>query len=207
MEILVVLIVLGGIGLSILFGYLRSQANKALSRHVLQRGEHARGQQLTNEVIEFTVPVAPDVLIGTVVARLGLPAEAPGAFLGKLYIERVQADAVVFAFGNKLSQSFRSALTAESRGAGCVGSYTVINWTEGDGIVAGLSEMEILANTVRLIAGELGGTLGASATPVPVAPAAPIVAVAPAGPTFCTQCGSAELGDRFCTDCGAPIAA
>lgn len=196
MEIVIVLVVLGFIGLSILGGYLRSQANKALSRHVLQRGEHARGQQLTREVIEFTVPVAPEMLISTVVSRLGLPTEAPGAFLGKLYIERVQADAVVFAFGNKLSQSFRSALTAESRGAGCVGSYTVANWTEGDGIVAGLSEMEILANTVRLIAGELGGTMGVSAPPAPTA-----------ARRFCTECGSAEVGDRFCTDCGAPIAA
>lgn len=137
-------------------------------------------------------------VLTTVRDRLGLSTTAPAAFVAALHVIEDGPGALVFGFGNKLSQTFRSALLSEDLPSGGSRSiYRMLNWVEGDGIVRGIPEMELLANTVRAVAAELGASYGQ------VAPAAP--ASVPLPVAECAVCGSSQLGERFCTDCGAPV--
>lgn len=216
MEFLGVLLFVGIIAFILFLGYLRKQATRALNRAVFDRAGHARGQDATKETVEFVVSVPPATVIDAVRARLALPVEAPGPFVAKIYLAEDRPGVLVFAYGNKVSQTFRSALTVESLPAGgSKGTYTVLNWVEGDGIVRGVPEMELLANTIRTCAAELGATYGTAvaSSPVPAVPMSPpasaalfpalIATDAGTKTQFCTSCGSAHVGNRFCTDCGA----
>ena len=191
------------IGIGALVTYLRGQASKALTRGILERGNHARGQQATKETIEFAAPVSAETVVEAVRSRLALPTAAPGAFVAQLYLESEGPGLLVFAFGNKISQSFRSALTAEDLAeGGSKSAYTVLNWVEGDGIVRGIPEMELLANTIRTVSAEFGAVYGGAVTLPALAP----VPAADATTATCSNCGSEQLGSRFCTDCGAVLA-
>lgn len=200
------------IGFSVLVGYLRKQATRALNRAVFERGKHQRGQATTQETIEFTAPVPAATVITTVRDRLQLTTTPPTAFLAALHLIDEKPGILVFGFGTKLQLTFRSALSSDDRPGGSSSTtYQVLNWVEGDGIVRGIPEMELLANTVRAVAAELGASYGTST----VSPASPTAAPPPAAPTplpvtpkrFCENCGSSELGERFCTACGEPVPA
>jgi hypothetical protein len=184
--------------------YLRNQATKALNRGLLNRDGHARGQASTQETIEFVAPVPADKVIETVKARVRLAEQAPAAFVAALYLAGESPGALVFTFGNKVSQTFRSVLMSEDLPEG--GSktvYTVTNWVLADGIVRGITEMELLANSVRAVAAELGGSYGST---LPAAEPSVTSEPVPTRAAFCTACGSPNLGERFCTDCGAAVA-
>jgi len=211
-EALGVILVLAVIvGLSLLGSYLRKQATRALNRGVFERGHHARGQNATKEHIEFTAPVPASGVINAIRARLDLPYAAPGAFIAKLWLAQDEPGLLTFAFGNKLAETFRSVLMVEDTPSGSTATYTVLTWVEGDGIVRGIPEMELLANTIRTCAAELGGIYGTGSVASLSPPAAAAPAPAGAGPEqarakFCTDCGSELVGSRFCTDCGAVLA-
>jgi hypothetical protein len=185
------------IGIGVLVQYLRNQATKALTRGIFERGNHSRGQTITKETVEFSAPVPPERVVTAVRERLALRTDPPAAFVAVLYLAEWGTDALVFKFGNKASQTFRAMLMSENApGGGSRTVYRVTDWVEGDGIVRGIAEMELLANTVRAVGGELGGAYGST----------PVMALADAAmPKFCVSCGSAQLGERFCTACGAPI--
>jgi hypothetical protein len=194
------------VGVVVLINYLRNQATKALNQGVFSRDKHNRGQSSIKEVVEFAAPVPPERVITAVRERLSLPTDPPVAFVAALYLAGSQRDTLVFGFGNKLAQTFRSVLVSEVTDGGSRSIYRVTNWVEGDGIVRGIPEMELLANTIRSVAAELGASYGST---FPGAAAEATVAAAEervVAPSFCTACGSSQLGERFCTDCGAAVA-
>ena len=196
-------------GISILGSYLRKQATRALNRGVFERGHHARGQNSTKEHIEFTAPVPAAEVTQTVRARLNLPYAAPGAFIAQLWLAQDEPGILTFAFGNKLAETFRSVLMVEDTPSGSKATYTVLTWVEGDGIVRGIPEMELLANTIRTCAAELGGVYGTApvvSRSLPDAAAPGVAEPQQANAKFCTDCGSELVGSRFCTDCGAVLA-
>lgn len=220
MEIIGGILLLGLLaGISLLVGHLRKQATRALNRNLFKRDKHNRGRATIQEEISFSAPVSAATVQATARDRLNLPHEMPAAFVAALHVIADQPGALVFGYGNKLSQTFRSALLIEDLpGGGSRATYRVLNWVEGDGIVRGIAEMELLANTVRSVAAELGASYGAVPTgmpPVPNAPTPPTRTQDAAGsvplaiqvaPATCAICGSPELGERFCTDCGTAIA-
>lgn len=214
MEAVSGLLVLGVlIGLGLLINYLRNQAAKALNQKVFDRGGHARGKSSTQEVIEFSAPVPAVQVISAIRDRLGLRTDQPVAFVAALYLAESRPDLLVFGFGNKVATTFRSIVMSEDTpGDGSHTIYRVTNWVEGDGLVRGVAEMELLANTMRLIAAELGGVYGSAPVVAPLP--APSAFATPTAVTtrvvqadaFCVMCGSSELGERFCTECGAAVA-
>jgi hypothetical protein len=198
------------IGVGLLVNYLRNQATKALNQKVFDRGGHARGKTSTQEIIEFSAPVPAARVISAIRDRLGLRTDQPVAFVAALYLAESRSDVLAFGFGNKVATTFRSIVMSEDTpGGGSHTIYRVTNWVEGDGLVRGVAEMELLANTVRLIAAELGGVLGSAQMPAgPSEPSVPELASVPAvgARAQCALCGSTELGVRFCTECGAAVA-
>lgn len=199
--VLVVLIIIGWV-----ITYLRNQATKALNRGVFNRDGHARGRNSTQETIEFVAPVPARTVLDTVKARVKLAEQAPAAFVAALYLAGEAPGALVFSFGNKVSQTFRSVLMSEDLdNGGSKTVYTVTNWVLADGIVRGITEMELLANSIRSVAAELGGSYGATLPTSPTAEPSVTSEPVPTRPAFCTACGSPHLGESFCTDCGAAI--
>ena len=204
------LIVLLGIGWVIT--YLRNQAAKALNRGVFNRGNHRRGQEATQDTIEFTAPVPAAQVIASVKERLNLAEAPPLAFIAALYVAAEEGTTVVLHYGNMASRTFRAVLISrDDPGGGSTTLYTVTNWVLGDGIVRGIPEMEKIAATVRQVGVDLGA--GAPSSPpaadvdAALAEAEEISAHGPGIQRYCTACGSAKLGERFCTECGAPIEA
>lgn len=196
-----VLIIIAIVGISLLVGYLRNKANKALAQKVFSRGNHAKGQHATKERIEFVVPVSAEEVRRTVRERLDLPTVPPVAVIAKLYLAGDEPGRLTFAFGTKVAEAFRSTLVIEDTATGASATYLVLSWVEGDGIVRGIPEMELLANSIRACAAQLGATYGAP-------PAAEVLAATPAAAParFCTSCGSGYLGSQFCTECGVVVA-
>lgn len=213
MEVLFVILGIAVIvGLSLLWGYLKRQATRALNRNVFNRGKHQRGQATTQEVIEFTAPVPAATVIAAVRDRLQLTTTPPTAFVAALHLIDEKPGLLVFGYGTKLQLSFRSALASDDLPGGSSSStYQMLNWTEGDGIVRGIAEMELLANAVRVVAADLGGSLGPAPAGTPAPAVAAPTAPAPTEPTptvrqrYCESCGSDELGERFCTACGEAL--
>lgn len=199
------------IGFVVLVNYLRRKARVAFSQGVLDRGGHAQGKEATAVTVEFTAPVSSAEVISSIVSALALPTELPGAFIARLVLASSDDSSAFFVYGNKAVQTFRSALVSENLpDGGSKSSYTVLNWRLSDGIVQGIGEMKMLENSIRNCAGQLGASYSVApvSTPVdqPVSVPGPPAELAPVGGnSFCTECGSSQLGTRFCTECGATL--
>lgn len=139
---------------------------KQANQKVLFRGSHQEGQTLVSTTVNIdTVIPATEV---TRAVRLGadLPEGVQSAVIGQLYVENPTEDTVCFVMGSKVGRSFRSVLHLEPNGERTHGVYTITNWTESDGIVSNIKEMQFVERRVResILALDPGATFTASTT-------------------------------------------
>lgn len=158
----------GGIfGLAVLLGiaWLISSAkdatSKAVSQKVLFRGSHREGQAEIHTVTTFDAATTIDAVIAAVRAW-GLATEPSGALGGALYLESVAVDGIVFASGNRIWTSYRSALVVDAGGDRVHGQYRLLQWTETDGILGDIEQMQILRTRLRRTVADLDPAAGFS---------------------------------------------
>lgn len=126
---------------------LKAAARKKLNKDVFQRKEHALGQRITGERLTFTSELAAADILTAVRVRLDLAETRPP--LPRLYLAGADDEGLVFAQGSKLGDSFQAVLAAESTDSGCHGEFAVLTWTEADGIVGHLDDLEYLRGAVE----------------------------------------------------------
>lgn len=153
MDTLLGLLVLAGLVVAV-WGWhrLKAAARKKLNTTVFQRKNHTLGQQLTGEVLTFTSSRSPAELVSAVRRRLDLP-QSSGP-LPRLYIADGAENGLAFVQGSKFGDNFRAELVVDpaepaSDGAQSKGVLAVLHWTEVDGIVGHVDDLDYLRRAVE----------------------------------------------------------
>lgn len=131
------------VGAYVLWNKVSSPATAKANQQVFSRNAHREGREIVSQQLQFRVKATPTevkrVVLSTVEAPT-LPAIIPNAHL----IE-VTDSYILYGYGTKLMpHNFRGLLTFEGADGGTHGTWTFLDWTEGDGIVAGISVMQRL---------------------------------------------------------------
>ncbi|SEI09992.1 MULTISPECIES: hypothetical protein [unclassified Leifsonia] len=122
---------------------------KQANQKVLFRGSHQEGQTLVSTAVNIDTAAAAADVTRAVRTGVDLPDGVQSAVIGQLYIETATDDTVSFVMGSKVGTSFRSVLHLEPNGDRTRGVYTITNWTESDGIVSNIKEMQFIERRIR----------------------------------------------------------
>jgi len=122
---------------------------KQANQKVLFRGSHQEGQNLVSTAVNIDTAASAADVSRAVRAGVDLPEGVQSAVLGQLYIETATDDTVAFVMGSKVGSSFRSVLHLVPNGDRTRGAYAIVNWTESDGIVSNIKEMQFLERRIR----------------------------------------------------------
>lgn len=157
--LLIVAIVVG----VVLWQRAADAARKKVTRGIM-RGTHARGQAAVRTALAFTAPApcTPDQAIEQIVATVNA-YPSPPALVGGLYLKSRTDDAVVFGFGSRIGDAFvlRVVLSSDDDGGGggVRGRAVVPAWTERDGLVDAIEQIERAQGRVEEAVGRLGGVV------------------------------------------------
>lgn len=127
----------------------KNAAWKQANRKLLFRGSHQQGQSLVSTAVNFDTSASAAEVARAVKLGTGLPAGVQSALIAQLFIETATDDTVSFVMGSKAGVSFRSVLHLQEQDGRTHGSYVITNWTESDGIVSNIKEMQFLERRLR----------------------------------------------------------
>lgn len=144
--VVAVIAVLAGAGWVI--SKLRDALWRGVNQNVLQRRSHTSGQELVTSPLEFTSTLPASEILRAVTDAVALPVGPQSRVLGDLYIDEVTRDSIAFASGSRLGVSFRSRLVLTEDDGTTSGHYQVTNWTESDGIVSDITQMNYLRRKI-----------------------------------------------------------
>ncbi len=123
--------------------WIRQQANKGINRAVFHN-RHKRGQTQIRNTVKFHTSVTPVQVLSAIKTSVNAqPAAHP--VIARLYLLAEAGDGVAFAFGSKLGESFRVLVqVSKTEDGGTKGIAHVTNWTEIDGLVSNVNQLEKL---------------------------------------------------------------
>jgi hypothetical protein len=138
------------VGIYFVYQKLTDKASKTITQQVLLRGSHKRGQKAVHTGLEFSAPNSEaDELTTKVRIHLDLPT-TPSGVMGKPYLSGTSAHGLAISIGNRFAESAELVFAAEpASGGGCEGFFAVKHWTETEGIVSAIQEIERLQALVR----------------------------------------------------------
>ncbi len=146
METILVIAVLIGVGL--VLNWLRNSFWRAANRKVLLRGQHRRGRELVTDAITAESEHEPETLRERVISEVAAPTEPKNAVYPTIYLAEQTPQMLTFVCGTRMQTVFTALVAIQEVGDGSRLHFSVPSWTESDGIVAQLSQLEELKEQV-----------------------------------------------------------
>jgi hypothetical protein len=134
---------------------VRQSVNSAANRHVFARARYQEALQV-REPFTVRVEAQPADVMRALDTRVQTTT-SPIGMTGVTYKRSQTADRVVYAFGNKVQpESFRMSVTLEARGSVTEATCVLENWTEIDGLMAGVDVASVLRRQIQAALSALG---------------------------------------------------
>jgi hypothetical protein len=137
------------IGLVIAWEKFKEYSAEKLSQSVFQRREHREGQELVSQKLVFSAHASVDDVRTAVLSTVKIAPNVPPV-IADAHLIKATDEYILYGFGNKLNpHNFRGLLSFDETEDGVRGSWEIVNWTLGDGIVAGQSVMKRLVADIN----------------------------------------------------------
>lgn len=173
-----------------------SAASKAAKQNILYRSEHKEGQELVRETLDFQTTAAIPVVMAAL-SKYVVTAEKCNGLAGVVYETSRSEDLVTYAYGNVIRPQFFEAVVALTENEGVTDClFTIIKWTEADGIIETQSQMKKLRKQVKTAFESLDMVADLSGDNTFVK----------AGSGYCPNCGSDRRNSaKHCPSCGVSL--
>ncbi|MEL7662032.1 zinc ribbon domain-containing protein [Acetobacterium wieringae] len=126
-----------------------SAASKAAKQNILYRSEHKEGQELVRETLNFQTTAAMPVVMAALSKHV-VTVEKCNGLAGVVYETSRSEDLVTYAYGNVIRPQLFEAVVALTENEGMTDClFTIIKWTEADGIIETQSQMKKLRKQVK----------------------------------------------------------
>lgn len=136
------------VGAYFLWNKVSSAATTKANQQVFGRNAHRKGRELVSQQLQFQVKADPSEVKRAILSTVEAPALS--AIIPNAHLIEVTDSYILYGYGTKLMpHNFRGLLTFEGADGGTRGTWTFLDWTEGDGIVAGISVMQRLVADVN----------------------------------------------------------
>ncbi len=136
------------VGVGLVLHWLRGAFAKTVNRNVVLRGQHRRGQQLVSAPITVASEHELSALSARVLGHVDVPAKPRNAVYPTIYLAEQTPQTLTFICGTRLQTLFTARVDIQEDGEGSLLHFSVPSWTEADGIVAQLSQLEELKEKV-----------------------------------------------------------
>jgi hypothetical protein len=129
----------------------RRGTSRAISQ-AISGGKHQSGQSQVKTVTDFSVDATPSAMLEAAKRVVNAYDEAPRLAAG-LYLKSERPDELVFAYGARLGDNLTMSVTAHGSEGTTLGHVRVLTWTEVNGLVNNIDQMQRVrdrvANAVR----------------------------------------------------------
>ena len=149
MEALLPFLVLMGVGWVIVS--ITSRVRRAANQQIFSRGAHQKGTEYRKSR-SFLTTLEPDDLIARLVDAIGAPTQPTNALYPSTFLAHRDARVVTYRHASKIQSCFTVRLSAVAARTGSELTWTVPEWSESDGVMAGLDKIEELKNQVSQVA-------------------------------------------------------
>lgn len=173
-----------------------SAASKAAKQNILYRSEHKEGQELVRETLAFQTTATMAVVMEALSKHV-VTAEKCSGLAGVVYETSKSEDLVTYAYGNVIRPQFFEAVVALTENEGMTDClFTIIKWTEADGIIETQSQMKKLRKQVKEAFDSLDSEADISGNND----------YAETGSGYCPNCGTGRRKlAKHCPNCGVAL--
>jgi hypothetical protein len=130
----------------------RRGTSRVISR-AISGGKHESGQSQVKEVTDFRVDATPSAVLQAAKRVVNAYDEAPG-FAAGLYLKSEGPDELVFAYGARRGDNLTMSVTAQGSEGTTLGHVRVLTWTEVNGLVNNIDQMQRVRDRVANAVGE-----------------------------------------------------
>lgn len=146
MEIVLTIAVLIGIGFVI--NWAKDGLWKQANQKVLFRGQHARGKTAVGEPTTITTNREPAEVVSRIVEQIAAPDAPRNAVYPTVYLAGRGERALKYVCGSRIQDLFTVMVQVDEHQDGSLVKVVVPSWTESDGLVAQLKELEQLRDSI-----------------------------------------------------------
>lgn len=143
-----VLLIAGLVGIGFALNWARDKFWKTANRNVLFRGQHRKGRELVDTPVLLDSALAPEELHKRVVEKVAAPSAPRNAVYPTVYLANATPTQLTYVCGTKLQSIFTVALDIIALPSGSQLRWAVPKWTEADGLVAQISQLEELQRSI-----------------------------------------------------------
>jgi hypothetical protein len=115
-----------------------------LRQQVFDRRAHREGQQLVSQKLWFTARASIEQVRNAALSTVKVAPTVPTIIMDA-YVKEATDNYILYCYGNRINPDFfRAVLQFHPVDGGVSGSWDIVNWTLGDGVVEGQSVMKRL---------------------------------------------------------------
>jgi hypothetical protein len=118
--------------------------SRAINRSLLSKGKYEREQEVTGQATVFETSASIDEVKQQLKRYVITVDTLPTVIKKELAVEQETDNMIVYQYGNKFADSFRSAVRFGEQAA----IYQVLNWLQSDGVSPDVDAMESLRDNV-----------------------------------------------------------